>query len=135
MFFDNFHAFNPLMIPILALMIPIVAIVAHYLGRANSERQRHETIRELARAGQPIPPELLVDFQDSGSQCARRDRANPNRILVPGVINVSAGLGLMAMFAVMLPGSWLWATGLLPLFLGLGLVLYWSVERKQQPQP
>nr|WP_316642094.1 DUF6249 domain-containing protein [uncultured Roseateles sp.] len=131
---DYFQAFGPLMIPILALLIPIVAIVAHYLAKASSERQRHETIRELARAGQPIPPELLTEVQDSDWHRARSDQANPNRILIPAVINVSVGLGLMGMFAVMSPGSWLWSIGLLPLFLGLGLTLYWVVERKQHAQ-
>ena len=41
MLMDKFQLFNPLMIPILALLIPIVAILAHYLGKAHSERQRH----------------------------------------------------------------------------------------------
>lgn len=134
MFFENFQAWLPLMIPILALMIPIVAIVSHYLGRAHSERQRHETIRELARAGQPIPPELLADAtQDSDWHRARRDAANPNRILVPALINIAVGLGLMGMFALMMPGAWLWSIGLLPLLIGCALAVYWSLERKQQP--
>jgi len=135
MFFEHFQAFGPLMIPILALLIPIVAIVAHHLGKAHSERQRHETIRELARAGQPIPPELLADAQDSGWERARREPANPNRILLPAVINVAVGLGLMGMFAAMSPGAWLWAIGLLPLCFGLGLGVYWAAERKRQPLP
>jgi hypothetical protein len=136
MFFERLPHFGLLLIPILALLIPIVAILTHYLGKAHSERLRHETIRELARAGQPIPPELLADVQDSDWQRARRcEQANPNRILVPAVINVGAGLGLMGMFAVMMPGAWLWSIGLIPLFLGLGLALYWAVERKQQQRP
>jgi len=135
MLMDKFQLFNPLMIPILALLIPIVAILAHYLGKAHSERQRHETIRELARAGQPIPPELLGDVQDSDWHRARCVRANPNRVLVPAVINIGVGLGLMGMFSLMMPGAWLWSIGLLPLFIGLGLALYWAVERKQSPQP
>jgi hypothetical protein len=134
MFFDNFHLVSPLMIPILSLLIPIVAIVAHYLGKAHSERQRHETIRELARAGQPIPPELLGEVQDSDWQRARRDQANPNRILIPAVINIGVGFGLMGMFAVMTPHLWLWSIGLLPLFIGIGLAVYWAVERKQPQQ-
>lgn len=133
MFFDHIDVISPLLIPILALLIPIVAILAHYLGRAHSERQRHETIRELARAGQPIPPELLADVQDSDLHRARRDQANPNRILAPALINIGVGLGLMGMFATMMPGAWLWSIGLLPLFVGVGLALYWAVERKQQP--
>jgi len=135
MFFDRFQDVSPLMIPILSLLIPIVAIVAHYMGKAHTERQRHETIRELARAGQPIPPELLSDVQDSDWHRARRDQANPNRILIPAVINIGIGLGLMGMFNAMMPDSWLWSIGLIPLFLGLGLAVYWSVERKQAPRP
>lgn len=134
MFFDNFHAISPLLIPILALCIPIVAITAHYLGKANSEKLRHETIRELARAGQPIPPELLADAQDSDFHRAKRDQANPNRILIPALINIAVGLGLMIMFATMMPGAWLWSIGALPLFIGCALAVYWSFERKQQQQ-
>ncbi len=124
---------TPLLIPILALFIPIVAIVAHHLGKANSERQRHETIRELARAGQPIPPELLSAVQEAEA-APKREANNPNRILIPGVINIGIGFGLMGMFAAMMPGQWLWAIGLIPLFLGIGFVVIWAVVRKQ-PDP
>lgn len=131
--FENLQSWLPLMIPMLALLIPIVAIVSHYLGKAHSERQRHETIRELARAGQPIPPELLGEAQDSDWHRARRDAANPNRMAVPALINIAVGLGLMAMFSLMMPGAWLWSIGLLPLFIGCALAVYWALERKQAP--
>ncbi len=134
MSFHNLDAVAPLIIPILALCIPIVAIVAHYLAKSSSDRQRHDTIRELARAGQPIPPELLLEAQDTDWQRARSVQANPNRILIPALINVGLGLGLMGMFAVMSPGNWLWAIGLLPLCVGLGLTVYWAVERHQPAQ-
>lgn len=134
---ESFPAFGPLLIPLLALSIPIVAILAHYLGKAYSEWQRHQTIREFVRAGQPVPPELLADTQDDDWQRAQRGKANPNphRILAPGLINIGLGLGLMGMFAAMRPGSWLWSIGLVPLCLGLGLVLLWAIVRKQQPGP
>lgn len=124
-----------LIIPVLGLLIPIVAIVAHYLGKAYGERQRHLTIREFARAGQPVPPELLTDPQDGGGPRTPRSQAGPNRILVPGAINAGLGLGLMGLFAVMSPGSWLWGIGLVPLGLGLGLLALWAAVRKQQPEP
>jgi len=132
--FEIFQNLGPLMIPILALMIPIVAIVSHYISRTSTERQRHETIRELARAGQPIPPELLGDAQDSDWHRARRDASSPNRVLIPAIVNIAVGLGLMGMFAAMSPGSWLWSIGLLPLFIGCALGVYWAFERKQQRQ-
>jgi hypothetical protein len=127
--------FAHLVIPVLALLIPIVAIVAHHLGRAYSDRQRHLTIREFARAGQPVPPELLADTRDGGWPRTPRSQDGPNRILLPGAINVGLGLGLMGLFAVMSPGSWLWGIGLVPLSLGLGLLALWAVVRKQQPGP
>ena len=58
---DQTLSFAHLAIPLLGLLIPIVAIVAHYLAKAHADRQRHETLREFARAGQPVPPELLVE--------------------------------------------------------------------------
>jgi hypothetical protein len=131
MFFQSSQPFLFVLVPLTAMLIPIVA---HFMGKAHSERQRHETIRELVRAGQPIPPELLLDVQDSDWHRARRNEANPNRILIPAVITGSVGLGLMGMFAVMSPGSWLWSIGLLPLFFGLGLAVYWNVERQQTRQ-
>jgi hypothetical protein len=135
---ENSPSFGQLIIPILGLLIPIVAIVAHYLGKAHSERLRHQTIREFARAGQPVPPELLApsDTYDGDWQgTAQNGKTNPDRMLLPGVINVAVGLGLIGMFALMSPGSWLWGIGLVPLCLGLGLVLLWAIVRKQQPEP
>ncbi len=126
----------PLLIPILALMIPIVAIVAHYVSKSNRERERHETIRILAKAGQPIPPELISGASevDSDFHTESRRRSNPNRSLTPGVVNLSVGLGLMGMFALMKPDSWLWGIGLIPFCLGVGFLLLWSFERKQAAQ-
>jgi Domain of unknown function (DUF6249) len=132
---DGSLSFAHLIIPVLGLLIPIVAIVAHYLTKAYTERQRHLTVREFARAGQPVPPELLAETQDGGLPHTPSSPTGPNRILVPGAINVGLGLGLMGFFAVMNPGSWLWGIGLIPLGLGLGLLALWVVVRKQQPGP
>jgi hypothetical protein len=128
-------SFAHLIIPVLGLSIPIVAIVAHYLGKAYSDRQRHLTIREFARAGQPVPPELLADTQDGAWQRTPGNEASPHRVLLPGAINVGLGLGLMGLFVVVSPGSWLWGIGLVPLGLGLGLLALWAIVRKQQPGP
>lgn len=133
---ENALSFGHLVIPVLGLLIPIVAILAHYLAKAYGERLRHQTIREFARAGQPVPPELLADIQDGEEgRRTQRVKANPNRILLPGAINVGLGLGLMGMFAVMSPGSWLWGVGLVPLGLGLCLLVLWAFVRKQQSGP
>jgi hypothetical protein len=116
-----------LLIPILALMIPIVAIVAHYVSKTRSEQSRHE----LARAGQPIPPQLLAPGkEDVDSDFDLRPRST-NSGLRSAVVNLSVGLGLMGMFWVMQPNRWLWAVGLIPFCLGVGLLLLWVFERRQ----
>jgi Domain of unknown function (DUF6249) len=120
-----------LAIPLLALSIPIVAIVAHYLAKAYGERQRHQTLREFARAGLPVPPELLAEVQPQ----APGGVSSPTRWLAPALLNLGLGLGLMGMFAVISPGSWLWAIGFVPLGLGLALLLLWRAVRKPQPTP
>jgi Domain of unknown function (DUF6249) len=120
-----------LLIPILALMIPIVAIVAHYVSKTRSEQSRHELARELARAGQPIPPQLLAPGkEDVDSDFDLRPRST-NSGLRSAVVNLSVGLGLMGMFWVMQPNRWLWAVGLIPFCLGVGLLLLWVFERRQ----
>ena len=55
-------------------------------------------------------------------------------MLIPAVINIATGFGLMIMFSQMMPGAWLWSIGFLPLFLGLGFLVYWQVERKTKPR-
>lgn len=123
-----------LIIPVLGLLIPIVAIVAHHLVKALGERQRHLTIREYVRAGQPVPPELLAETAPEGAP-GRGAAPSPHRLLLPAVVNAAVGLGLMGMFVVIRPDSWLWSIGLIPLCLGLGLGLVWAVMRRQPAVP
>lgn len=132
---DQGLSFSHLAIPLLGLSIPIVAIVAHYLARAHADRQRHETLREFARAGQPVPPELLIE--PGGRQAGRDALAGRpgSRVLVPAVVNLGLGIGIAALFAVMSPASWLWAIGLVPLALGLALLLLWLATRKPPSAP
>ena len=124
-----------LAIPLLGLLIPLVAIVAHYLTKALADRQRHQTIREFARAGQPVPPELLADVQPRRSSGGQSTTQGRDRVLLPAVVNLGLGLGLTGLFAAMQPGSWLWAIGLVPLGLGAGLLLLWLATRPRPPAP
>ncbi len=137
MFPDVLRENFALLIPMLALAIPIVAIVAHYVSKSSRERQRHETMRQLIQAGQPVPPGWLADEDEDEitRRAASRELANPNRSLTPGIINLSVGLGLMGMFTLMRPGSWLWGIGLVPFCLGLGFIVLWAIERKQHMPP
>ena len=43
------------LIPIFGMLIPIVAIISGVISSRHEKSERYETIRTLARAGQPIP--------------------------------------------------------------------------------
>jgi hypothetical protein len=122
-----------LLIPVLGLLVPIVAIVAYYWGSAYRARLRHETVRELARAGVPIPPELLADLRDGGGDWATNRASYSLRLLLGATVNLGLGLGLIGMFATQSPGSWLWSIGLIPTCLGVALGLLWFWLRRQSP--
>jgi hypothetical protein len=57
----NLHTdISPLLIPIIALLIPIVGIIAWTTVKITRLNLLHETARHLSANGQPIPPELLA---------------------------------------------------------------------------
>ena len=123
----------PFLIPIVALLIPIVAIISFYISKSRREQLMHETLRQLSERGQTIPPELLSG--SFGAELKDRQNSNKNRNanLLAGGINVAAGLGLMVMFTAMDRNGWLWAIGCMPLFIGVAMLLVWKYEQKQSP--
>jgi len=55
---------SPVLIPILALLVPIVGIIAWATVKISRMNSLHETVRHLSSNGQPIPPELLAEITD-----------------------------------------------------------------------
>lgn len=53
---------SPLLIPIIALLIPIAGIIAWAAIKITRMNLLHETARHLSSNGQPIPPELLAEI-------------------------------------------------------------------------
>lgn len=122
-------AFLGVMIPIIALMIPIVAIVGALWYQAHQTRLTHDTIRLLAEKGQPIPPQLFTHCgRTFGS--AGDEKRSPAGALRRGIITTATGIGLTLMLYFMRPDDWLWAVGLIPLFIGLGHLLVWKLQGK-----
>ena len=139
------HFWPPILalaIPLLALCIPIVYLVLRHAQQRQKSRQVHETIRQLAQLGQPIPPELLLPEQELQT---RHDRAltpeeradRVSALLRKGVMAICAGVGLgLMVFLVNLENGQFtgfhgWAWGLLPCILGLGWLFLWRVESRQ----
>jgi hypothetical protein len=50
---------SPILVPIIALLIPIVALIAGAAVRIARLNLLNETVRQMGKNGQPIPPELL----------------------------------------------------------------------------
>lgn len=53
---------SPILIPLVALLIPIVGIIANTVLKVTRLHLLHETVRNLSANGQPIPPELLSEI-------------------------------------------------------------------------
>jgi hypothetical protein len=119
------------LIPIVALLIPLAAIIGGLIYRWRREELWHETIRTLVEHGQPIPPELL---QHAGRRPATAGDSKPlgdeRSLFRRGVVLFAVGSGLALMLSVMAPDSWLWAVGLIPLLVGVGYLVVWKVEGK-----
>ena len=129
-----------LAVPLLALCIPIVYLVLRHAQQRHKARQVHETIRQLAQLGQPIPPELLMQEPPPRPDRALTPEARAERVsglLRKGVMAICAGVGLgLVVFLVNLEdgqftGFHGWAWGLLPCILGLGWLFLWRVESRQ----
>ncbi|MBA5605068.1 hypothetical protein H3H36_06785 [Duganella sp. FT3S] len=53
---------SPILIPVVALLIPIVGIIASTILKLTRLHLLHETVRTLSANGTPIPPELLGEL-------------------------------------------------------------------------
>jgi hypothetical protein len=50
---------SPILVPIVALLVPIVALVSWAVVKIARLNLLNETVRQMSKNGQPIPPELL----------------------------------------------------------------------------
>ncbi|KQQ40106.1 hypothetical protein ASF61_04745 [Duganella sp. Leaf126] len=53
---------SPLLVPIVALLVPIAGVIAWAVVKVTRMNLLHETARHLSSNGQPIPPELLAEI-------------------------------------------------------------------------
>jgi hypothetical protein len=125
----------PFAIPLVALCIPIVAIVMGVLLRMKRNQRLHETVRLMTEKGAPIPQEWIDAVVNDSNQ--KPKTWSPNSQLRSGVINIAIGLGLMLLFNQMqlevMQVTWLWAIGLIPFMIGVGFLLIWWIETRKKP--
>ncbi len=123
----------PFAIPLLALCIPIIALIVRGIERMKRNQHLHETIRQLSDKGLSVPPELIqAVVTDPVSQAKTW---TPTAQLRSGIINVSIGIGLMLLFQGMPPEkNWLWVIGATPFMIGLGFLVIWWIESRKSTQ-
>lgn len=126
------HLFG-LLIPILALCIPIIALLGGIVLKLRREQWLHATLREYAERGQPVPAEVLAVLRPPEDVRMTRENAGLRNLRF-GLMNVAVGLGLMVAFYFIVPDQGLWAAGCVPLLIGLALLLLWRLETAGQPQ-
>lgn len=85
----------------------------------RKEKQRHETLRLMVERGATIPPELLVPRKRVVSDLRK------------GILLLGAGAGLIPSLLLLSHTPHAWTLGLLPIFVGLGYLITWKLERRE----
>jgi len=120
-------------IPIVAIVFlsifgaPVLIVIVIGLFALVGSRMRQRTIRMMVEKGQPVPAELLAP-----EIRAVRRRSDVRR----GVIWTMIGLGAMIFFGAV--NNWeegVWSIGLIPFLIGLGYLIVWKLERKNEVPP
>ena len=120
-------------IPIVAIVFlsicgaPVLIVIMIGMFTLLVSRMRQRTIRMMVEKGQPIPAELLAP----AARSVRR-RSDVRR----GVIWSMVGLGVMIFFGAV--NDWeggAWSLGLIPFQIGLGYLLVWKLEGKNNVPP
>lgn len=122
----------PFAIPLLALCIPIIAILMRAKERMRRNQNLHETIRQLSEKGMPIPEELLKAAVTDNTPQPRISSSTSQ--MRSGVINICIGIGLMVFFIAVRPeAEWVWAIGTIPFIIGVGFLIIWRIEMQKKP--
>ena len=120
----------PFAIPLLALCIPIIAIIMAGVVRIKRHQQLHETIRQITEKGMAVPEDLIKAVVSGNT--SQPKNWSPASQLRSGIINISIGLGLMALLFATDPSEMLWwGIGAVPFIIGLGFLVIWKIESKK----
>ncbi len=107
----------------LGFFVMVFAIVALTLwARVRRNRLMHETVRLFAEKGQPLPPEIFHGTTPP---------AKPKSDLRRGIFWIAVGLGLIGYFVTSHDSGG--GFGFVPLFIGLGYLLAWKLEKPPKP--
>jgi hypothetical protein len=124
-------------VPIVALSIPIVAIIGgisagiiRTLGRQRLiEMAQRERIAAIERGVDPsklapLPVSALDDEPETWTMSQYdRDRRRAQGLMIGGIVTLAVGIGLMAFLSVVEDHGNAWAVGIIPATIGFALLL------------
>jgi hypothetical protein len=132
-----YYHLSPFLIPLGALLVAIVAIVAGVMGEAHRVRMRAEQRMAMVARGMSADDiDKLLGKRSDESKAPKdpmRGLANTRRT---AILLISGGLGLIFFFSVLawvvgehdvLAGA---AVGLIPLTIGLGFVIDYQMQKR-----
>jgi hypothetical protein len=110
-----------LIIPIVAILMPVVIVLIVAIWAHKRQERRHLTIVNLIEKGLPVPPQLLGPTQ--------RREGSP---LMRALTLIGLGIGLSAFLFAMF-GRWygIWAVGLIPFAIGVAQLIAYRLEAQR----
>ncbi|MFI5370963.1 MAG: DUF6249 domain-containing protein [Candidatus Eisenbacteria bacterium] len=136
------HIFDPdFVVPFLIFTIPIIAIVGgiatgiiRTMGRQRLvELAQQERIAAIQRGVDPaqLPPIHPDLFGDSPFSPQESDRRRHEGLLIGGIVTLFTGIGIAMFLWILRPDGerYVWAVGIIPMAVGLGLLLSAMIVR------
>ena len=142
------NQYSGVLIPIVALLIPIVAIIAGAFTQAHQRRIRAD--QQMAMIARGVPLAEIEAFQQRNSPVDREDRPikDPMRSLAnsrrTAMVLIPLGIGLTMFFlifgSIMLShvnkdAGWVLiavsAAGLIPLAIGVGFLIDYNLQKRE----
>jgi hypothetical protein len=108
---------------IIAFLSIIAIVIIPIYFRHKKNLLLFDTINSMVAKGVENPSELLVLLQQTREKKSR---------LTIGVILSAIGLGIALLFVFIAgPDEGIWSIGLIPLLLGIGYLILWRLEKRQ----
>ncbi|MGN6527901.1 MAG: DUF6249 domain-containing protein [Burkholderiaceae bacterium] len=106
-----------ILVPVAGMLMPIAIVLIALAYAQRFQERKHQTIVGLLEKGLPVPRELLRPARSGGSALMR------------AMTLVGAGLGICGFLGAMFgPSHGLWASGLIPLCIGLAQLIALKFE-------
>jgi hypothetical protein len=131
---------TPFIIPVVAMLIPIVAIIGGIWSQAHTSRLKAD--QRMAMLARGIPPAeieaiLKTTAEVDNGPASKDPMSSLGRARRAAVVLISSGIGLVIFFVVLeqvlhvrevLSGA---AAGLVPLAIGLGFVVDYHLQKRE----